>query len=157
MANVNKVILIGNLTRDVELRAIAGGQSVGNFGLALNRNFTTKDGEKREEVTFVDCEAWGRTAEIMKQYLSKGRPVYVEGRLKLDSWEDKEGKKQSKLKVVVEEFQFLGSREGGENRGTASTASTGQSYADASRNSEGASGNASGGSHAKIQENDIPF
>ncbi|MDA0803930.1 MAG: single-stranded DNA-binding protein, partial [Planctomycetota bacterium] len=108
MANLNKVMLIGNLTRDIELRAIAGGQNVGNFGLAVNRQFNTKDGQKHEETTFLDCEVWGRQADVMKQYLSKGRPVFIEGRLKLDTWEDKEGKKQSKIRVVVENFQFLG-------------------------------------------------
>ena len=95
MANLNKVMLMGNLTRDIELKVLPqGNQTVGNFGIAMNRKFKSTSGEEREEVTFVDCEAWGRTAEIMKQYLSKGRPVFIEGRLKLDQWEDKEGKKQ---------------------------------------------------------------
>ncbi|MBM4113562.1 MAG: single-stranded DNA-binding protein, partial [Phycisphaerae bacterium] len=117
MANFNKVILIGNLTRDVEVRAIAGGQSVSKFGLAVNRKFRTKDNEEREEVTFVDCEAWGRTGEVMSQYLRKGSPVFIEGRLRLDQWEDKEGQKRSQLRVVVENFQFIGARpEGGGRR-----------------------------------------
>ncbi len=113
MASYNKVLLMGNLTRDVELRAIGSGQSVAKIGLAVNRNFTTASGEKREEVTFVDCEAWGKQAEVMAKYLSKGRPVFIEGRLKLDQWEDKEGNKQSKLRVVVEGFQFVDSGRGG--------------------------------------------
>lgn len=113
MANFNKVMLMGNLTRDIELKSIAGGQSVAKLGLAINRSFTTSSGEKRDEATFVDCEAWGKTAEVMAKYLSKGKPVFVEGRLKLDQWEDKEGKKQSKLKVVVEGFQFIDSKGGG--------------------------------------------
>ncbi|MBI1189133.1 MAG: single-stranded DNA-binding protein [Tepidisphaera sp.] len=113
MATFNKVTLLGNITRDIELKSIAGGQSVAKIGLALNRSFTTSSGEKRDEVTYVDCEAWGKQAEVMAKYLAKGRPVLIEGRLKLDSWEDKEGKKQSKLKVVVEEFVFVDSRQGG--------------------------------------------
>lgn len=107
MANVNKVILIGNLTR-VELKQLPSGNPVAQIGLAINREWKDKDGEKKEEVTFVDCEAWGKTAEIMAKYLAKGKPVYVEGRLKLDVWE-KDGEKRSKLKVVVESFQFLAS------------------------------------------------
>lgn len=112
MANYNKVLLMGNLTRDVELKSIAGGTQVANIGLAVNRRWTGQDGQQKEETTFVDCEAWGRTAETMAKYLSKGRPVFIEGRLKLDQWE-KEGQKFSKLRVVVESFQFVDSRQGG--------------------------------------------
>lgn len=112
MASFNKVILMGNLTRDIEVKAIAGGQSVARIGLAMNRRYRTKEGEDREETTFVDCEAWGRTAEVMGQYLRKGQPVFIEGRLKLDQWEDKEGQKRSQLRVVVENFQFVGSKDG---------------------------------------------
>ena len=113
MANFNKVFLMGNLTRDVELKSIAGGQSVARIGMAINRSYTLQSGEKREEVTYVDCEAWGKQAEVMAKYLAKGRPVFIEGRLKLDMWEDKEGKKQSKMKVVVDAFQFIDSKGGG--------------------------------------------
>ena len=84
-----------------------------NIGLAMNRQYQTRDGERREETTFVDCEAWGRQAEVMAQYLSKGRPVFIQGRLKLDTWQDQQGQNRSKLKVVVENFQFVGGREGG--------------------------------------------
>lgn len=102
----NRVILMGNLTRDVELKRLATGTTVGSFGLAVNRR--TKD---REEVTFVDCEAWDKTAENMAKYLQKGRAVLVEGRLKLDSWEDRaSGQKRTKLKVVVDTFQFVDSK-----------------------------------------------
>ncbi len=111
--NFNKVFLMGNLTRDVELRHTSGNQAVANIGLAVNRRYRTGDGENREETTFVDCEAWGRTAETMAKYLSKGRPVFIEGRLKLDSWQDKEGNNRSKIRVVVEGFQFIDSRGGG--------------------------------------------
>lgn len=109
----NKVMLMGNLTRDIELRHLpSSSQAVANLGLAVNRRFRTQEGEQREEVTFVDCEAWGKTAETMSTYLKKGRPVFIEGRLKLDTWE-KDGQKHSKLKVVVESFQFIDSKEGG--------------------------------------------
>ena len=123
--SVNKVILMGNLTRDIELRAVgSSGQQIARIGLALNRNYTTQSGEKREEVTFVDCEAWGKTAEVMAKYLSKGRPVLIEGRLKLDQWDDKDtGKKQSKLKVVVETFHFVDSKGEKSDAGTRQTAS----------------------------------
>ena len=117
MANFNKVMLMGNLTRDIELKQTAGNQSVAEIGLAVNRKFRDREGNEREETTFVDCEAWGRTAEVMHQYLAKGRPVFIEGRLKLDSWQDKEGNKRSKLRVVVENFQFVDSRGGGGNSG----------------------------------------
>lgn len=107
MANMNKVLLMGNLTRDVELRT-AGASQVGKFGLAVNRKWVGSDGEKKEEVTFVDCEAWGKTAETMTKYLGKGRGVFIEGRLKLDQWQDKEsGANRTKLSVVVESFQFI--------------------------------------------------
>lgn len=115
MASVNKVILIGNLTRDIELKSLPSGSAIAQIGLAVNREWKDKDGEKKEEVTFVDCEAWGKTAEVMAKYLAKGRPVFIEGRLKLDQWEDKDGSKRSKIKVVVESFQFLGSGKGGDD------------------------------------------
>lgn len=111
MSSFNKVILMGNITRDIELRSTAGDKSVAQIGLAVNRRYTTGTGEKREEVAFIDCEAWGITAEVMAKNLAKGRPVLIEGRLKLDQWDDKAtGEKRSKLKVVVESFEFVGSR-----------------------------------------------
>ncbi len=114
MANLNKVMLIGNLTRDPEVRYTPKGTAVAEIGLAVNRRYTAESGEKREETTFVDVTLWGRTAELAGEYLKKGRPVYIEGRLQLDSWDDKQtGQKRSKLRVVCEEMQFLGSREGG--------------------------------------------
>jgi single-strand DNA-binding protein len=109
MANFNKVLLMGNLTRDPEVRYTPKGTAIANIGLAVNRAWTNENGEKKEEVTFVDVEVWGRQAETAGQYLSKGRPVFIEGRLRLDSWEDKEsGQKRNKLKVVAERVQFLG-------------------------------------------------
>ena len=102
---------MGNLTRDPELKQTPNNQSVAQIGIALNRKYKDRDGNMQEEdTTFVDCEAWGRTAEVMAQYLSKGRPVFVEGRLKLDQWQDKDGNNRSKLKVVIENFQFIDSK-----------------------------------------------
>lgn len=109
----NKVFLMGNLTRDLEIRHTPQNTAVGSFGLAVNRKYRTQDGQNHEEVTFVDCEAWGRTAEVMSQYLKKGRPAFIEGRLKLDQWQDQQGNKRSRLKVVVENFQFVDSGQGG--------------------------------------------
>lgn len=115
--NFNKVLLLGNLTRDVELRHTSGNTAVANLGIAVNRRFRGADNEMRDETTFVDCEAWGKTAETMSRYLSKGRPVFIEGRLKLDQWQDKEGNNRSKLRVVVENFQFVDSGGGGGTNG----------------------------------------
>ena len=114
MASYNKVLLMGNLVRDPELRYTPSGAAVCEFAIAVNNNFTTKAGEKREEVTFVDITAWARQAEICAEYLKKGRPVFVEGRLKQDRWEDqKTGQKRSKMSVTAERVQFLGSAPGG--------------------------------------------
>ncbi len=105
----NKVILLGNLVRDPEMRVTPKGTAICQFGLALNHKYKTDTGEQREEVTFVDLEAWGKTAENIAKYCTKGKPLMVEGRLKLDTWDDKTtGQKRSKLKVVVEQFQFVG-------------------------------------------------
>ena len=118
MPNLNKVMLMGNLTRDPEIKYTPKGTAIANFGIAVNRTYTPEGGEKREEVTFIDLEAFGRTAEVIGEYFKKGRPIFIEGRLKLDSWDDKTtGKKMSKLRVVVESFEFLGSREGGGGEG----------------------------------------
>jgi single-strand DNA-binding protein len=113
--SLNKVVLAGNLTRDPQVRFFANERAVADFGLAINRKFKDKDGQLKEETTFVDIEAWGRTAELVGQYLTKGRACYVEGRLRLDSWEDKkDGSKRSKLKVVADNVQFLDSGRGGD-------------------------------------------
>lgn len=113
MASFNKVILAGNLTRDPELRYTPKGTAVAKIGLAVNRSWTGEDGQKKEEVNFIDVEAWGRQGEVIAQYMKKGRPLLVEGRLKLDSWEDKTTKqKVSKLKVVLESFSFIDSKGG---------------------------------------------
>jgi single-strand DNA-binding protein len=110
MASLNRVFLIGNLTRDPELRYIPSGTAVASFGLAVNRNYTTADGERKEEVCFIDITTWSKTAENCANYLSKGRPVFIEGRLQFRSWETEDGQKRSKLDVVADRVQFLGGR-----------------------------------------------
>src|SRR5271169_6056187 len=120
MASFNKVILAGNLTRDPELRYTPKGTAVAKIGIAINRSWKTETGEMKEEVTFVDVEAFGRTAETLGQYFKKGRPILIEGRLKYDQWDDKQsGAKRSKLGVVLEGFQFMdsGRAEGGASGG----------------------------------------
>ncbi len=114
MASFNKVILVGNLTRDPELRYTPKGTAIAKIGVAVNRVWTNEAGEKKEEVTFVDVDVFGRTAENVGQYMRKGRPILIEGRLRLDQWDDKQtGQKKSKLGVVAETVQFLGSATGG--------------------------------------------
>ena len=154
MASFNQVILLGNLTRDVELKHTPSNQAVANIGLAMNRQYQTKDGERREETTFVDCEAWGRQAEVMAQYLSKGRPVFIQGRLKLDTWQDQQGQNRSKLKVVIENFQFVGGREGG--GGGAPQGGGGGGRREFQPNASGG-GQGGGGGHTPVPDDDIPF
>jgi len=126
MASFNKVILLGNLTRDPEVRYTPKGTAVTELGMAVNRVYTAENGEKREETTFVDVTLWGRTAEIAGEYLKKGRPVFIEGRLQLDTWDDKQsGQKRSKLKVVGEGLQLLGGRPGGGGGGGGDEESSG--------------------------------
>jgi single-strand DNA-binding protein len=120
MASFNKVILVGNLTRDPELRYTPKGTAIAKIGIAVNRVWTNEAGEKKEEVTFVDVDVFGRTAENVGQYMRKGRPILIEGRLRLDQWDDKQtGQKKSKLGVVAETVQFLGSPTGGGGEGSA--------------------------------------
>jgi single-strand DNA-binding protein len=117
MASFNKVMLLGNLTRDPQLRYLPSNQPIVEIGIACSRKFKTASGEEREETTFVDCTAFGRQAEVINQYCTKGRPLFIEGRLKLDQWEDKTTQaKRSKLSVVIENFQLLGGRDGGGGR-----------------------------------------
>lgn len=116
MANFNKVILAGNLTRDPQLSFLPSNTPVAEFGLAINRKWKSQNGEMREETCFVDCSCFGKQAETLNQYMSKGRPLLVEGRLQLQTWTAKDGTKRSKHKVVVEQFQFLGGGGGGEAR-----------------------------------------
>ena len=124
MANFNKVILAGNLTRDPELRFTPKGTAICKLGLAINRTWSNETGEKKEETTFVDLDAFGRQAETIAQYLKKGGGIMIEGRLRLDQWDDKQtGQKRSKLGVVVEGFQFIGGANRGEGAGTPADAS----------------------------------
>lgn len=118
MSSYNRVILLGTLTRDPELKYTPKGTAIADIGLAINRTYTADNGEKREEVTFVDVTLWGRVAEIVGEYCKKGRPLFVEGRLQLDTWDDKQtGQKRSKLKVVGENIQLLGGKPQGESEG----------------------------------------
>jgi single-strand DNA-binding protein len=158
MANLNKVMLIGNLTRDPELKYTPGNQAVCEIGLAVNRKYRTKDNEEREETTFVDCEAWGKQAEVLKQYMTKGKPLFVEGRLKLDTWEDKDGGKRSKMRVVIENFQFLGAAGGGGGGGGERyvTEEGGSSSRGGSRGGRASSGGG-GAPHQNVAEEEIPF
>ncbi len=107
MANLNRVFLIGNLTRDPQLRYIPTGTAVADFGLAISNKWTGKDGQKHDDTTFVDITMWARSAELASEYLHKGDPVFIEGRLQLDQWQDKEGQKRQRLRVVGERMQFL--------------------------------------------------
>ncbi len=122
MPSLNKVMLMGNLTRDPELRVPPKGTPICQFSLAINREFKLESGEKRDEVVYVDIEAWGKQGETIAKYVTKGKPLFVEGRLKLEQWDDKVTKeKRSRMKVVLEQFQFLGGRDnagGGEQQST---------------------------------------
>ncbi len=155
MASVNKVILIGNCTRDPEVRYTPKGTAVADIGMAMNRYFSSDGGEKREETTFVDVTLFGRQAEVAGEYLEKGRPVYIEGRLQLDSWDDKNtGQKRTKLKVVGEQMQLLGSREGGGGSSPQQREENAQSNQSAPESSEGNDG---AQFETDSEEDDIPF
>ena len=108
MASLNKVFLMGNLTRDPELRYTTAGLAVASFGIAINRSWTAKTGEQKEDVCFVDVSIFGRSAEVIGEYFSKGNPIFIEGRLQFNQWETKDGQKRSALKVVADNFQFIG-------------------------------------------------
>jgi single-strand DNA-binding protein len=154
MANFNKVILAGNLTRDPELRYTPKGLAICKFGLAINRNWTTESGEKKEEVTFVDIDAFGRQAETIAQYLKKGGGVMIEGRLRLDQWDDKQtGQKRSKLGVVVEGFQFTGNA----NRAEGGEPSAPRSRPTAPTGAAAASAPPAGDDAPPHDEDDVPF
>lgn len=151
MAGYNKVILIGNLTRDPELRYTPQGVAIAKIGLAVNRTWKTETGETREEVTFVDVDAFRRQAETLAQYLKKGSPLMVEGRLKLDQWDDKQtGQKRSRLGVVLEGFQFLG----GGNRGDASAPDAARNRPASAPKTEAP---AEGDAPPPPEDDDVPF
>lgn len=166
--SLNKVLLMGNITRDIEVRYLQNNQAVATLGLAVNRRFKAADGQVREETTFVDCDAWGKTAEMIGQYFSKGRPILVEGRLRLDTWQDKtDGTNRSKLKVVVENFHFVDSKPGGGGGGQGGPGGGGGGgYSRGPQtggggkpapNGGGDYGNGGGGGYEQIAEDDIPF
>ncbi len=119
MANFNKVILLGNLTRDPQLSYLPSQTPVVEFGLAINRKWTAQDGSQRDDTCFVDCQMYGKRAEVINKYLKKGNPLFLEGRLKFDSWQAQDGSKRSKLRVFVENFEFIGGgqRAGGGGQG----------------------------------------
>lgn len=160
MANLNKVMLIGNLTRDPELRHTPKGTAVSEISMAINRVWNNDQGQKQEETTFVEVTLWGRQAELAQQYLTKGRPVYIEGRLQLDSWDDKEtGKKRSKLRVIGENMQFLSSGTGaGGNSGSGNFSERPQQSSSAPQQRSGPPQGASAAPADEFQEeDDIPF
>jgi single-strand DNA-binding protein len=161
VANFNKVLLMGNLTRDVELRHTQGGTALAKFGLAVNRKFTV-NGESKEETCFVDLTAWGKQAELLNQYVRKGSQLFVEGRLQFSTWESQEGGKRSKLEVVVENFQFLGSARGGAGGGGGGeegSAGGGERRPArrAPQSQEGGAGGGGGGGGGEVDYGDIPF
>jgi single-strand DNA-binding protein len=162
MASYNKVMIMGNVTRDIELRYTPKGTAVADIGMACNRVRTGDDGQKIEEVTFVDVTLWGRTAELANQYLGKGKPVFIEGRLQTDSWTDKEtGKQRSKMKVVGEVMQFIGSPSGGGGGGNSDGGPPQQNQP--KQNSPQQQSSPQGGSPAsnmpdfQDEDDDIPF
>ena len=151
MAAFNKVILIGNLTRDPDLRVTNTGLSICKLGLAVNRNYTTKEGESKDETTYVDIDAFGKQAEILSKYMQKGKPLMIEGRLKLDQWESSDGQKRSKLGVVLENFQFIGGRE-------ESSSQSSNAYEDnAGRSSEANSNVNNANQSDESFDGDVPF
>ena len=156
MANLNKVFLIGNLTRDPELRYIPSGTAVASFGLATNRTYKTSSGEKKQEVCFVRVVLWGRTAEVCGEYLSKGSPVFVEGRLQYRAWDSPNGEKRSTLEVRAERIQFLGrqAKAAGEGQGEQSAP---EEVEDINLDAEGATPNINEGTKSKGKEDEVPF
>jgi single-strand DNA-binding protein len=161
MPSLNKVLLMGNLTRDPELRVTPKGTPICQFSLAINRQFKMESGESREEVIYVDVEAWGKQGETIAKYCTKGRPLYVEGRLRLDQWEDKNTKeKRSRMKVVLEQFQFLGDSRGGGGGGGASSPTSEFDQTGGGSPERHSPPPRSGGAKPASQENldeDVPF
>lgn len=163
MSNFNKVILMGNLTRDPQVKQLPSSTTVVDFGLAVNRRYKTQAGEDREETLFIECSAFGKQAEVINQYCKKGKALFVEGRLKYDTWEDKQGGgHRSKITVVVENFQFVGGRDGsGSFEGAAAGADAREGKAGSpdvqQQQQQRANGRKRSGEQAKYKEADIPF
>jgi single-strand DNA-binding protein len=155
MASFNKVLLLGNLTRDPEVRYTPKGSAVCDLGIAVNRQYTLENGEKREEVTYVDVVLWSRLAEIAGEYLKKGRPVFIEGRLQMDSWEDKQsGQKRTKLRVVGETMQLLGSRPSG---GAGASSEAGEGDRESHSGGKSSAPPAKAAAAGAPDEDEIPF
>lgn len=158
MANLNKVMLMGNLTKDPEMRHTPKGLAVTDLSMAVNRTWKDEQGQKQEEVTFLEVTFYGRTAELAQQYLVKGRPVYIEARLRLDTWDDKEtGKKRSKLKLVGENMQFLNSNTGSGGGGGGGTPQSGSRPAPQQQRSGPPQGASAAPAEDYQEEDDIPF
>jgi single-strand DNA-binding protein len=147
MPSFNRVLLLGNLTRDPVLKQLPTQTQVAEFGLAVNRKFRTPQGEDRVDTVFVDCAAFGKTADTIVHYCHKGRPLFVEGRLRYDSWQDKQGGKHSKLSVVVEHFQFIGNRDDATRQSPAPPAKTEPQSRTEKRKPEPVS----------VKQDDVPF
>lgn len=171
MPNFNKVMLMGNLTRDPELRFTGSNMPICKVGIAVNRQWTDRNtNERKEETTFVDCTAFGRQAEVINQYMQKGRPIFIEGRLNLNQWQDQQGQNRSKLEVIIENFQFLGGRDdqGGGSGGAGGGGNYQQNRGGGGRPAPapGGGGSSGGGGgynqggpppHQPIDDDDIPF
>jgi single-strand DNA-binding protein len=156
MASLNKVLLIGNLTRDPDVRVMSNGRPVCNFGLALNRSYKDAEGNRKEEATFVDVECFGPRAEAVGRFFTKGRAIFVEGRLKFDQWESKEGEKRSALKVVLDNFEFVDSRPESSDAGKSSESSRDSSASEVAPSPEPETPPASPDSDPDLEE-DVPF
>ena len=151
MPNYNKVILMGRLTRDPEVRYSANGTAITNIGLAVNRNWRNQDGQTQEEVTFVDVTAFGKRGEAVGQYLKKGRPIFIEGHLRMEQWDDKQtGQKRSKLAIIMDAFEFIDSRGEGEGGGGNFSGGGGAPAA-------GGAAPAAGGGGGFAEDDDVPF
>jgi len=158
MPNLNRVMLMGNLTRDPECKFLPSGIAIVGFGLAINRRWkNTTTGEQQEEVTFIDVEFFGKTGEVINQHLKKGRPLYVEGRLKLDQWQDKEGQNRSKLKVVGESFEFIDGKPQSDEPPAPQPASKPKTLADFPKSGGNRMKMPEMNTHPPIEESDIPF
>ena len=151
MPNYNKVMLMGRLTRDPEVRYSANGTAITNIGLAVNRNWRNQDGQTQEEVTFVDVTAFGKRGEAVGQYLKKGRPIFIEGHLRMEQWDDKQtGQKRSKLAIIMDAFEFIDSRGEGEGGGGNFSGGGGAPAA-------GGAAPAAGGGGGFAEDDDVPF
>jgi single-strand DNA-binding protein len=153
--NVNKVLLMGNITRDIEMRQFPSGGSIGKFTIAVNERYKDRNEQWQERANFIDCEVFGRKAEVMAQYLGKGKPVFIEGKLRLDKWEDKQsGENRSKLKVVVDDFQFVDSKGGA---GGGGGPSGGSDYSSSNDDRSYDPGPQSSPAYESLGDDDIPF